>query len=492
MKLLRAFRPFSSTKRSSERSLRRRLRLERMEDRRLMAGDIDLAGDVLTIEGANEYDDYARVELIGDELLVSLAHYDSNGMLVHEHTEDFDLQDVSLIRFFGYDGQDTFYNITPLPSIAVGGNDRDQFVGGSSVDIFYGDAGDDAFWGSEGEDFLYGGEGDLDYLFGQGGNDSLFGQGGSDWLEGGPGDDQLSGGSADDSYYFLHQNEYRPDLGHDTVIEYAGGGSDWLRFSDGGGNSLSTGVTVDMSNSAIQVVAQDYLSLTLLYPLEVDNVQGTQYGDVLVGNSLANKLEGREGNDLLMGRQGNDSYLFHGFAATGTDSILESAGGGSDRLDFLGFARHVIVGGHGVTVNLATGTTQVVAEGLSLKLLDPLQVENVLGSVFDDAIFGNNAANVLEGYLGNDVMYGRYGNDTLVGDAGHDTLYGEEDLDFLSGGSGDDYLDGGYDNVIDRLYGGLGKDTFVRHYHWFRFLLAEMDYIGDFSTGDTLLKRYHR
>lgn len=60
------------------------------------------------------------------------------------------------------------------------------------------------------------------------------------------------------------------------------------------------------------------------------------------------------------------------------------------------------------------------------------QIENAVGSAFDDTLIGNDAAN------------------NLLGNAGNDTL---------KGGLGDDYLDGGSGD--DQLIGGLGNDIYV-------------------------------
>ncbi|WFU51539.1 calcium-binding protein [Sinorhizobium terangae] len=77
-------------------------------------------------------------------------------------------------------------------------------------------------------------------------------------------------------------------------------------------------------------------------------------------------------------------------------------------------------------------------------------VENVIGTKFDDRLFGNDAANTLSGNAGDDVLDGRSGNDTLSGGLGDDTLLGYLGNDILEGGHG-----------ADRLEGGAGNDTYV-------------------------------
>ncbi|MEF9604583.1 M10 family metallopeptidase C-terminal domain-containing protein [Paracoccus sp. PXZ] len=72
------------------------------------------------------------------------------------------------------------------------------------------------------------------------------------------------------------------------------------------------------------------------------------------------------------------------------------------------------------------------------------------GSGFADRLWGNLAANLLNGGAGNDQLDGRGGNDRLLGGAGADSLLGGAGNDVLIGGAG-----------ADRLNGGLGADQFV-------------------------------
>ena len=68
-------------------------------------------------------------------------------------------------------------------------------------------------------------------------------------------------------------------------------------------------------------------------------------------------------------------------------------------------------------------------------------VENVIGSKFNDAIFGNDAANNISGGNGDDWLSGLGGDDVV------------------SGGNGDDWIYGGLGS--DTLTGGANADTFI-------------------------------
>jgi len=74
----------------------------------------------------------------------------------------------------------------------------------------------------------------------------------------------------------------------------------------------------------------------------------------------------------------------------------------------------------------------------------------------DDSIHGWGGDDDIYGGDGDDRLYGKGGRDNLYGDCGNDHLVGGEDDDYLNGGSGDDDLHG--DEGNDVLFGGVGND----------------------------------
>lgn len=86
------------------------------------------------------------------------------------------------------------------------------------------------------------------------------------------------------------------------------------------------------------------------------------------------------------------------------------------------------------------------------------QIENLIGSEYDDVLTGNNAANNISGGAGNDIIKGGNGDDYLDGGKGNDELFGEQ---------GDDtYLIDSLDDKIVELDKG-GEDT----------VLSPIDYV---------------
>ena len=111
----------------------------------------------------------------------------------------------------------------------------------------------------------------------------------------------------------------------------------------------------------------------------IENVVGSYFNDLIVGENGENILLGLSGNDEIQGLGGND--LISG--GSGNDLILGQ--GGRDELQ----------GGNGA---------------------DELQ-----GGSGDDKLFGQAGIDKLFGESGNDIFVGGEGNDTIYGGIGHDT-----------------------------------------------------------------------
>lgn len=81
----------------------------------------------------------------------------------------------------------------------------------------------------------------------------------------------------------------------------------------------------------------------------------------------------------------------------------------------------------------------------------------IVGTDFDDTLFGTVNGDEMWGRKGNDFLFGGGGDDTLYGEQGNDSLYGQQGNDFLFGGDNNDFLSGGIG--ADHLDGGAGIDT---------------------------------
>ncbi|MBN2139615.1 MAG: hypothetical protein JW718_01295, partial [Desulfovibrionaceae bacterium] len=79
-------------------------------------------------------------------------------------------------------------------------------------------------------------------------------------------------------------------------------------------------------------------------------------------------------------------------------------------------------------------------------------IERVGGSAHDDVLLGDDQANSLYGYAGNDLLNGAGGNDYLKGYDGNDTIFGGDGNDSIIGDAGADALSGGNGNDVFRYY----------------------------------------
>jgi len=157
-----------------------RPRLEALEDRCLMASTpltetpipliptAGVAGNVLTIEGTSA----------NDQVVVSLVRTKGGSsfkLVMNGHTKYVPQKGVTLIRFFGRAGNDTFENNTATRCRAYGGDGSDLLTGGSNHDELFGEDGFDTLRGKGGNDYLDGGQdGDPDHLWGGVGADTFY------------------------------------------------------------------------------------------------------------------------------------------------------------------------------------------------------------------------------------------------------------------------------------------------------------------------------
>jgi Ca2+-binding RTX toxin-like protein len=301
-----------------------------------------------------------------------------------------------------------------------------------------------AFTAGSGAGPINGTEGPDD-LVGTSADDVINGLGGNDMINGGAGADAIDGGDGTDT---------------------AGYAASAARVRI----NLTTGVALDADAQG------DTFS-------GIENLIGSAFNDALTGAAGANTLTGGAGNDQLSGLAGNDVLR----GGVGIDAL-----NGGDNVDIADYSASAAR----VRVNLATGTgLDADAQGDTLS-----NIENLLGSAFNDILTGNGGANALSGGAGADTLVGGAGADALNGgdgvdaadysasatrvrinlttgvaldaDAQGDTYVGVESLtgsafnDLLTGDGGANTLagGGGHDTLAgldgaDILIGGAGMDV---------------------------------
>ncbi|AOF90322.1 calcium-binding protein [Sinorhizobium sp. RAC02] len=318
----------------------------------------------------------------------------------------------------------------------------------SGFELVLGTAFNDTITGNQSIDTdLVGFDGN-DILNGLDGNDSLFGDSyagisanGSDTLNGGNGNDSLDGGALGD-------------------ILNGGAGTDTAVY---GGSSAAVSVNLITGVASGGEAQGDTFN-------SIENLTGSSFNDTLTGSSGVNVLNGGNGDDALEGGAGADTL---------------NGGAGIDTADYSGSSA-------AVNVDLAAGSgSGGEAQGDTLS-----NIENLIGSAFNDTLTGSSAANILSGGNGDDVLQGGAGADTLdggagidtvsyaassagvtidlrllgpqvsSGDANGDTLTGIEIIrgsvfaDIITGDANDNIFTDGGVGAADILTGGAGNDTY--------------------------------
>lgn len=237
-------------RRQSARGQRFRPVFEALEQRQLLTCGISVEFDsyyevpVLVFRGSNQ-GDYAGVGVDSFNRLVTRLYC---GDEQQEKSFSYDLGGgfaPGYVFFDGLDGNDSFSNITSIPSLLQGGRGNDLLLGGSGPDQILGSWGGDKIKGYGGNDIISGGyglPGEVETIFAGSGNDYVeVGGAAITFLYGGPGDDYLSGGDGDDTIKGQGDNDIL--LGKDGIDSLDGGagqddlspGNDvWADFARGG------------------------------------------------------------------------------------------------------------------------------------------------------------------------------------------------------------------------------------------------------------------
>jgi serralysin len=233
---------------------------------------------------------------------------------------------------FGYGGKDIIYGL--------GGND--VLKGGGGADKLYGGDGTDTADYSDSDEGVEvslmagagaGGTADGDKLFdienlagsayddtlqGDEGANSLYGEGGNDVLKGAGGADKLYGGAGDDQ------------LNSDAIADFLDGGTgnDTANFAD-----AKLGVYVNLGTGYYNKGWHHQPALPGTPPniVNVENVDGSNTMDQIIGSDGDNVLAGNGGIDRIYGGGGNDTLN----GGDGIDRLVGGAGndvltGGAD------------------------------------------------------------------------------------------------------------------------------------------------------------------
>ncbi|MCJ8324295.1 MAG: DUF4114 domain-containing protein [Rhizobiales bacterium] len=479
-------------------------------------GTLTLGFEDLYNGGDMDFDDSVFTVDIGTENATILnAHYRSQ-----DDSEDSDADDGDVTPPIPTDENDTLYGGSGADELwgkagddyLSGGTGEDELHGGSGNDTMYGDAaadlmygnsGNDIMYGGSSSDILYGGLGDdtlyggtsSDLMYGNSGNDIMHGGSSNDTLHGGLGDDTMYGGTAADLMYGNGGNDImHGDSSNDTI--YGGSGSDTI-FGGSASDILNGGSDNDIlwGGTGSDELNGDSGDDELYGENGYDTLSGGSGNDLIYGGSGHDIIHGGSGSDTLYGDSGADAINGNGgddfiYGGSGRDTLN---GGSGDDTFVSGTGRDVVNGGSGSdTIDYSDATRAVTIDlhgkrstgGDSDTLVN---IENAIGSAFDDTFRGNSKNNILEGGAGDDTLRGFTGSDTLTGGSGADVFvwYSRDIVDYL-----DEILD--FSLVDDTINFVLGLDESADLDDWFSLLEFEgdthlyVDLDGDVTTDNSL------
>ncbi|GAA0652644.1 peroxidase family protein [Brevundimonas lenta] len=185
--------------------------------------------------------------------------------------------------------------------------------------------------------------------------------------------------------------------GNDTLI--GGAGIDTVTYA-----SAASAVTANLTGLRATVDGHGGIDVYV----SIENLIGSGFADLLVGNTGVNVINGGLERDTILGYAGDD--VLHG--GSGVSNQLQGG---------LGDDRYVLT---------AAGDTIVELAGEGIDSVESLSSYHVMAANVENATYtgvgnftgvGNAIANVLTGGIGNDMLTGGGGDDTINGGAGQDT-----------------------------------------------------------------------
>jgi Ca2+-binding RTX toxin-like protein len=432
---------------------------------------VDNAGDTVT-ENANE----------GTDTVQSSVTY----------TLDANLENLTLTGALAINGKGNVLDNVLVGNAANntldGGGGADTLNGGAGVDTLKGGLGDDLYCvdsttdtvsenANEGTDTVqssvtYTLSANIERLALTGyaaingtGNElanTIFGNNQSNVLDGGAGNDILFGGGGNDTYVFGRGSgqDYAQEQDYDN--DPTVGKMDTVQL--GAGITASDVVVTRDEYSLYLAIAgtSDKLRLSFWFSGLMHRIEQVKFADGTLWdtNTLIDKassgttgndyLAGTTGADRLVGLAGNDTYVVDNAG----DVVVESSNEGSD------------------TVNASVSYT--LAANVDNLRLTGRAVANATGNELNNTIYGNSAANVLDGGAGNDSLYDSFGNDTYVFGRGSgqdsiadtDATLGNTDVLSFGAGIATDQLwfTRAFNNLVVSIIGGADKATIQNWY----------------------------
>ena len=249
-------------------------------------------------------------------------------------------------------------------------------------------------------------------------------------------------------------SEENPFVATDDPDTFAGSeGADWVNYA-----GSDAGIKIYLSDDPIYAdggwADGDELS-------GINNLIGSNEADLLVGNGADNILRGGEGNDTFDGGDGADTLD----GGEGRNVVFYQSAGNGVRVDLtLAGAQQDFEEENGFTAN----DNEAVGDIL-------INIDNIVGSDYNDWLTGNDNDNGFIGGTGDDRIDSGGGDDIILGDLGADTI---------DGGAGEDtasYSDSGKGVRVNLLLQGQAQQDFETNN--FGFTANDNEAVDDILTN---------
>ncbi len=321
--------------------------------------------------------------------------------------------------------------------LLIGLAGADRLAGGAGIDTVSYEDSAAAVQISLESGTAFGGDAEGDVLTGI---ENVIGSAFDDYIRGDTGDNVLWGGAGDDELLgYVGDDVFMGGPGADRHM-----GGDGVNRIDYSASDAAVDVNIDLERGLGGHAEGDYIEKT-------DNVTGSAFGDLIVGDRDVNMLDGGAGDDVLSGAGANDELL----GGDGDDTLIGGAGAdtltGGAGIDTASYADAAAR----VEANLQTGSGLVgdaagdVFSG----------IENLIGSAFDDHLHGNGDDNVIDGGAGNDDLLGYHGDDVFISGLGGDRHRGGDGIDLVDYSGSDAGID--VDLETEDGFGGHAEGDFL-------------------------------
>jgi len=271
----------------------------------------------------------------------------------------------------------------------------------------------------------------------------IVGTPGNDFLKGTPSNDFINGLAGNDTI--------EGDAGDDILI--GGSGAGWPSDILNGGSGNDTASYINATSGVAASLEQKLGWLgdaTGDQFISIENLEGSNYDDFLIGDNGANILSGLAGNDTLEGRDGDDTLnggegnniLNAGEgnntvqAGSGNDTVY--AGAGNDTISTNGGNDQIYAGDGNNTIDAGDGTNKIYAG---------TGYDYISAGTGDDEIYVGN---------GGSTIFAGAGNNKVYAGTGYDSVYAEDGDDLISVGDGGSTIRAG--NGKNTVYAGTGDD----------------------------------